>query len=161
MTRTQTKIYVSFHCKYKLQNTLCSKEDVLKIVVKNRAPITSAQGLKCFINMAMQQCSTVAKRHQSEVASPMGRTRPPRGHPGQPNITLMTAHDMRAVFSQSCCLTSLCVCLQHVVMVGLFSHRFSRYFVPYNVNSFMGKANHYGTYVVQTKKVLCVAGKRS
>ena len=30
-----------------------------------------------------------------------------------------------------------------------------------DVNSFVGKANYYGTHVVQKKKVLRVAGKRS
>ena len=86
MTRTQTKIYVSFHC----SETFCkSIHDVKKkkmffkkIVAKNRAPITSAQGLKCFINIAMQQCSTVTKRHQSEVASPWSALVPRGGHPG-------------------------------------------------------------------------------
>ena len=29
------------------------------------------------------------------------------------------------------------------------------------INSFAGKANYYGTHVVQKKKVLCVAEKRS
>ena len=37
----------------------------------------------------MQQCSTVTKHHQSEVASPMGHTRPPQGTSRTIDITNM------------------------------------------------------------------------
>ena len=84
-THSQTKIYVhvSFHCsqtfcKYKLQNTDVQK--MFKIRCNKYSPNYFPLGFKVRykhgIIFRMQQCSTMTKRHQSEVVPPMGHTRP-------------------------------------------------------------------------------------